>query len=311
VQRAIDNQWTVTSNALTDYQRGGSNYVGQQALLESYNIRNGLLIGYNEQAIANLIKGGRGVIIGLNAGKLWGDNAYLDSGGVNHVVTVTGAAVDAATGALNGFYIADSGRGLVSDMTRYVSIEDFRTDANVANAYSIYTIEPIKLWEENINATGNDMNNIITGNRGDNTLTGGKGNDTLIGQTGNDTYQFARGDGQDTIVESDATAGNTDVLQLTNANQNNLWFKHVDNNLQINLMGTTDQITIKDWYAPSTSGTDNQIERIKTADGLTMYNTDVEQFVQAMAAFAPPSATQTSWTNGQTSNGQILLAVAH
>jgi Ca2+-binding RTX toxin-like protein len=162
-----------------------------------------------------------------------------------------------------------------------------------------------------IDGTGNEQDNTLTGNQGDNTLTGGKGNDSLIGRAGNDTYQFARGDGQDTIVESDATAGNTDVLKLTNANQNNLWFKHVGNNLQINLMGTTDQITIKDWYVSSTSGTDNQIERIKTADGLTMYNTDVEQFVQAMAAFAPPSATQTNWTNGQTSNGQILLAVAH
>lgn len=53
------------------------------------------------------------------------------------------------------------------------------------------------------------------------------------------------------------------------------------------------------------------IERIKTADGLTMYDTDVEQFVQAMNAFAPPAATQTRWTNGQASNGQVLLTVSH
>jgi Ca2+-binding RTX toxin-like protein len=311
VQRAIDNQWAVTSSTATDYQRGGSNYIGQQALLNSYGIRNGIVMGYNEQAIANLIKGGRGVIIGLNAGKLWGDSAYLDNGGVNHVVTVTGVACDATTGSINGFYIADSGRGLVSDMTRYISIVDFRSQANVANAYSIYTIEPIKLWEESINATGNELANAITGNRGDNVIKGGLGNDTLTGQAGNDTYQFAKGDGQDTIVESDATAGNLDVLQLTNVNQTNLWFKKMGSDLQINVLGTTDQILVKDWYVAGTTGTDNQIERIKTADGLTMYNTDVETFVQAMAAFAPPSAAQTSWTSGQSSNGKVLLAVSH
>ena len=249
------------------------------------------------------------MIIGLNAGKLWGDNAYLDNGGVNHVVTVTGVACDAATGAINGFYIADSGRGLVSDMTRYVAIADFRKDANVANAYSIYTIDPIKLWEENINATGNELANIITGNRGNNLLTGGLGNDTLIGQAGNDTYQFARGDGQDIVIDNDATLGNTDVLQLTNINQTNLWFKHVGNDLQINVLGTTDQITVKDWYLGGT--TDNHIERIKTADGLTLYDTDVEQFVQAMNAFAPPTPATTSWTSGQTSNGKVLLTVTH
>lgn len=187
VQRAIDNQWCVTDSTVSDYERGGSNYLGQRALLDSYGIRNGLMQGYNEQGIANLIKGGRGVIIAVNAGKLWGEDAYLDGGAVNHVVTVTGVACDAATGAINGFYIADSGRGLVSDMTRYLSLEEFRRDANVANAYSIYTIDPIKLRNENIDGTGNELANIITGNRGDNILTGGRGNDTIIGQAGNDS----------------------------------------------------------------------------------------------------------------------------
>lgn len=311
VQKAIDNKWTVTDATATDYQRGGSNYVGQQALLNSYGIKNGIIMGYNEQAIANLIKGGRGVIIGINAGKLWGDNAYLDNGSVNHVVTVTGVACDATTGNINGFYIADSGRGLVSDMTRYVSITDFRADANIASAYAIYTVEPIKLWEENINGTGNALDNTLVGNRGNNMLTGGKGNDTLIGGAGNDTYVFGKGDGQDIIVDSDSALGNMDVLQLTDLNQTNLWFKHVGNNLQINVLGSSDQITVKDWYVAGSSGTDNQIERIKTADGLTMYNADVEKLVQAMAAVTPPGAAQTSWTSGQTGNGQVLLTVSH
>lgn len=307
VQTAINNNWCVTDPTKTDYQRGGSNYLQQQALLTSFGIRNGIIMGYNEQAIANLIKGGRGVIIGLNAGKLWADSAYLDAGGVNHVVTVTGVACDATTGAINGFYIADSGRGKVSDMTRYVSAADFRADANVANAYTIYTVDPIKLWEENINATGNDLANGITGNRGNNILNGGKGNDTLVGQAGNDTYVFNRGDAQDTIIESDTTAGNTDVLQLNGINQTNLWLKHVGNDLNISIMGSTDAITLKDWY----SGSANQVERIKTADGLTMYNTDVEKLVQAMSIFAQPSAAQTCWSNGQTSNGAVLLTVTH
>lgn len=311
VQRAIDNSWCVTDPAKPDYQRGGSNYVQQQALLTSYGIDNGIIHGYNEQAIANLVKGGRGVLIGLNAGKLWGESSYLDNGGVNHVVTVTGAAFDETSGALNGFYIADSGRGLVSDMTRYIPIADFRSDANVANAYTLYTVDPIKLWEENIDATGNELDNVIAGNRGNNVLSGGRGKDTLIGQAGNDTYVFARGDGQDTLIDKDTAAGNRDVLRLDGIDQTNLWFRHAGNDLQISIMGTSDQITVKDWYVPGVTGSDNRIEAIRTADGRTMYDSDVEQFVQAMAAFAPPSAGQTSWRNGMSSNGQILVAVAH
>ncbi|WP_343653869.1 calcium-binding protein [Herbaspirillum sp.] len=311
VQRAIDNKWCVTDAAVSDYERGGSNYLGQRALLDSYGIRNGLMQGYNEQGVANLIKGGRGVIISVNAGKLWGEDAYLDGGGANHIVTVTGVACDATTGAINGFYIADSGRGLVSDMTRYLSLADFRRGANVANAYSIYTVDPIKLRNENIDGTGNELANIITGNRGDNILIGGIGNDTLIGQSGNDTYRFRRGDGSDTIIDSDSTEGNLDVLELSGIKQQNLWFRHTGNDLQINVLGSSDQITVKDWYATSQGAGANHIERIKTAEGYTLHDSDVDKFVEAMAGFAVPSALQTSWTNGQQSNGRVLLTVTH
>ncbi len=307
VQKAIDNQWCVTDPGKTDYQRGGSNYVGQQALLNSYGIRNGIIMGFNEQAVANLLKGGRGVIIGVNAGKLWGDNNYLDDGGINHVVTVTGVACNAKTGEINGFYIADSGRGLVSDMTRYVSLADFRNDANVANAYAIYTIDPIKFWEEDINATGNALDNTIVGNRGNNVITGGKGNDTLIGQAGNDTYVFNRGDGQDRIIDTDNTIGNVDVLSLGGSIANDqLWFRHQGNDLVIDILGGSDKVTIQDWYL----GAQNQVEQIRLSSGVAMANTDVEKLVQAMASLTPPSVGALSLNPDQRTALAPTLAVS-
>ena len=83
------------------------------------------------------------------------------------------------------------------------------------------------------------------------------------------------------------------------------------NDLQIDVLGTTDQIRVKDWYVGGVSGTDNHIERISTADGMTLYDSDVDKLVHTMAAFAPPSAAQTRWTNDQTRNVQGLLAVTH
>ncbi len=41
---------------------------------------------------------------------------------------------------------------------------------------------------DNLNGTGNTLNNTLTGNSGNNTLNGGTGADTLIGAAGNDTY---------------------------------------------------------------------------------------------------------------------------
>ena len=43
---------------------------------------------------------------------------------------------------------------------------------------------------DNINGTGNGLDNVITGNSGDNILTGGGGNDTLIGGAGVDTANY-------------------------------------------------------------------------------------------------------------------------
>src|SRR5262249_31853844 len=84
-----------------------------------------------------------------------------------------------------------------------------------------------------INATGNDLANVITGNSGANVLSGGIGNDTLtdsaganvfVGGAGNDTLNVtstgidriavARGHGSDTVVGS-GTAAN-DVLEVSN-----------------------------------------------------------------------------------------------
>jgi Ca2+-binding RTX toxin-like protein len=309
VNLAIANNWAVTSPTATDYQRGGSNYIGQQAILNSYGIANTLIAGYNEQGIANLIQSGRGVIIGLNAGKLWGDANYLDNGGVNHVVTVTGAVYSQADGSLMGFYIADSGRQLVSDMTRYVSVADFRAAANVPNAYSIYTVEALKLWNEDVNATGNGLDNTLIGNRGNNILNGLAGNDTLIGGLGNDTYIFGAGSGTDTIIDTDSTVGNVDTINVAaGVAKEQLWFSQSGNDLVMSIIGTGDKNIIKDWFV----GSQNQIEQIKTADGKTLLNTDVQKFVQVMNGLTPPAmGTTTLPPNYQTALAPVIAANWH
>jgi Ca2+-binding RTX toxin-like protein len=55
---------------------------------------------------------------------------------------------------------------------------------------------------------------VITGTTGNDTLVGGTGNDSLIGYTGNDTYQYALGNGQDTVTDT----GGTDTLFISDLN---------------------------------------------------------------------------------------------
>jgi hypothetical protein len=54
------------------------------------------------------------------------------------------------------------------------------------------------------------------------------------------------------------------------------------NDLQITLHGSSDKVTIQNWY----NGTANQTEVIQAGDGEGLLNTQVDQLIQAMAQFS-------------------------
>lgn len=164
-----------------------------------------------------------------------------------------------------------------------------------------------------ISGTGNAGDNVLTGNTAANTLAGGagndqlvggKGNDQLVGGTGNDAYVFNRGDGKDTVTDTDSyrVYTGTDTAQFTGATSTQLWFQHLGNDLVATTIGTTDSVTVKDWYSHGTGGTfsnaynkaDTHIEQFRAADGKLLLDSQVENLVQAMSAFAPPAAGQTT-----------------
>ena len=64
-------------------------------------------------------------------------------------------------------------------------------------------VENLMLTGIAINATGNELDNLITGNAQDNVINGAAGNDSLNGGAGNDTYIYNFGDGVDTINDAD------------------------------------------------------------------------------------------------------------
>ncbi len=169
-----------------------------------------------------------------------------------------------------------------------------------------------------IKGTGNAADNVLIGNSGANTLTGGAGNDTLdggagndslLGGTGDDTYFLGTGSGADLITENDATAGNTDLLSVgAGVAIDQLWFRHVGNNLEVSIIGTTDKATIANWY----TGTANHVEQFMTSDGHLLLDSQVANLVNAMASFAPPAAGQTTLPpNYQASLEPIIAANWH
>ena len=226
------------------------------------------------------------------------------------------AGADTMTGgAGNDAYVVDNAADVV------VELAGEGTDtvnASVTTTLSA-NVENLTLTGTSaINATGNELDNVLTGNSGKNTLTGGAGNDTLdggagadslVGGDGNDTYVLGRGYGADIVTENDATVGNYDVLLFgSGITADQLWLRKVVNNLDLSVIGTTDKATLTNWYL----GSQYHVEAFKTSDGKTLLDSQVQNLVSAMAGFAPPPAGQTTLSAAyQTALAPVIAANWH
>ena len=213
------------------------------------------------------------------------------NGGLGDDLLDGGVGADTMVGGPgNDTYVVDNALDVVIEATAR-GIDTVQSAVSYALAANV---ENLTLTGTAINGTGNVFNNVLTGNAAANILDGGGGTDRLIGALGNDTYRLGRGYGADTVVENDATTGNSDVAQfLAGVAADQIWFARPmgTNTLEVSIIGTGDKLIIDDWYA----GTQHHVEQFKTTDSArTLLDSNVENLVNAMAAFAPPAAAQTT-----------------
>lgn len=97
-----------------------------------------------------------------------------------------------------------------------------------------------------------------------NTYIGGKGNDIITdSQGGSDTYVFARGDGQDAIIDS-GVSSTDDRISLTDIKSTEATLSRTGQDLLI-AMGASDRITVKNHFDFLGTG---KIEHLQFADGV-------------------------------------------
>lgn len=151
---------------------------------------------------------------------------------------------------------------------------------------------------------GGKGDNEIIGNDHANVFVGGRGSDDLHGGLGDDTYRFRRFDGVDTIADA---GGSADVIEFgPGITASQVWFSRSGSELKLDLIGTSDSVSIADWY----TNTDSQIEQIRLDDGAFLLNTDVEQLVQAMAGFRVPVDSAASLSSNVAQAIEPVIAVA-
>ncbi|MFY4729802.1 calcium-binding protein, partial [Nitrospira sp. BLG_2] len=152
-----------------------------------------------------------------------------------------------------------------------------------------------------LGGAGNDR---LTGGSGADQFTGGSGNDLLAGNSGNDVYDFSRGDGQDIILDSDSFLGNQDqaIFDAT-INPLDLVISRQANDLRLAIHGSTDQVTVKDWYVSNA----HRVETIQAGNGEILLSTQVDQLIQAMVSFT--QQTGLTWDQAIDQRPQEVQAV--
>ena len=113
---------------------------------------------------------------------------------------------------------------------------------------------------------GEAGNDTLQGGAGDDILHGGSGNDILAGGRydtwngyydgwGNDTYQFGRGDGQDFILDLDASGGNLDkIVFRAGIAESDVQAERMGDHLLLKIAGTSDQLKIGNYFTGDATG---------------------------------------------------------
>jgi Ca2+-binding RTX toxin-like protein len=230
--------------------------IGTSAINGTGNTLDNVIIG---NSAVNTLTGGAG-------------NDFLDGGAGADILT---------GGAGNDTYVRDNAGDVVTE-----NVNEGTDTVQTSVAYTLAAnVENLTLIGSSaINGAGNSLNNVLGGNAANNVLTGG---------TGNDTYLYNRGGGQDTVVENDSTSGNADTLLYgSGINPLDLVLSRQANDLRLAIHGTTDQVTIQNWYL----GSANQVETFQTGNGQHLLNSQVQQLIQAMAGFT--TQTGLTWDQG-------------
>ena len=204
---------------------------------------------------------------------------------------------------------ADTMRGRQGSDTYYVdSISDLVVEEYYGDRDKVFSsvnyaltsnVEDLVLTGLAISGVGNELDNHLVGNSLGNSLVGGGGNDNLEGMDGNDeidggtfndtlsggngsdTYVFGRGYGSDSISNYDEGIGRYDVIRMQQGiSLTDISLARIANDLVVKIVGTWDEVTIKDYYLDDAY----KIDAIHLFDGTVITAQDMD-----IPANNPPS----------------------
>ena len=215
----------------------------------------------------------------------------LDAGSGNDTLNGGAGADTLIGGEGNDFYEVDDSADTVVELAGGGS-DAVRTSATYALSDEIEQLQAG--GSASIDLSGNALDNGIFGNSGNNVLTGAHGDDYLVGGAGNDVYVFNRGDGRDTIDNTDflrdtanpELAGAVDTLRFgVGIGASDVVGMQFGDNIALRIKGSADQVVLANYYGQDmvngTTMSDHKIDRVEFADGTVWDQSMIDAVVAA------------------------------
>ena len=97
-------------------------------------------------------------------------------------------------------------------------------------------------------------------------------------------YRVGTGMGNAVVnnLASDGVTTANGEVDFSGINSTQLWFERVGNDLEIDVLGTNDHLTVSGWYSGNARA---QVQSFNTADSLQL-DTQLNQLVSAMATYS-------------------------
>lgn len=84
-----------------------------------------------------------------------------------------------------------------------------------------------------------------------------------------------------------------------------MWFEQTGNDLKISVIGTTDSVTVDEWF----TGTSNRLD-LEAGDSYTLTDVNVQALITAMSSFSPPALGETDLDPGESYYASVSSAIS-
>ncbi|WP_081062565.1 calcium-binding protein [Burkholderia cepacia] len=255
--------------------------------------------------------GGGGDTFIFNAGYGHLQIHELESGAATNVLKL-GAGIDASSVKVSGLQFG-SALTLTDGVTGDQIILDWTLLSPIAGVQQVQFSDGTTWTRDQMlqmAATGSAGDDTLSGSSGNDMLDGKGGNDVAFGLAGDDTYVLQPGYGALTIVNGYAPNGPVGDLAISDVNPENIWLEQVGNDLHVDIMGTSTEATIQNWFGSSADPL-RELSLSGGPGGSRVLDGQINQLIQAMAAFSAnhPGFDPTSAANLSITDAPLLSVV--